>query len=226
MGYFPFFIELEGKRGVIVGGGTVAARKVEKLLAFGPELTVIAPDIEACVRTQGELLQKDAAGSLRFEERIFQMADLNGADFVIAATDDAALNGEVADYCKARRIPVNVADDREKCTFFFPALVKDGPLTVGISTDGKSPLAASWVRREIAEMLPESIGKTIDLLGQVRPVVLELEAEEKDRKKLFERLFFYCKECSEREKNVTAEELTNLVKTGWKKYLTQGTSEK
>lgn len=206
MGYFPFFVELEGKRGVIVGGGTVAARKIEKLLAFGPELTVIAPDIEACVKAQGELLQEDAAGSLHFEERVFRMVDLKGADFVIAATDDTALNGEIADYCKARRIPVNVADDRDKCTFFFPALIKDGALTVGISTDGKSPLAASWVRREIAGMLPESIGEVIDLMGQMRPVVMELEEEESARKELLERLFYYCMKRSEREKNITAEE--------------------
>ncbi len=146
MGYFPFFMELEGKCGVIVGGGNVAARKVEKLLAFGPDLTVIAPDIEACVKTQGKLLQEGAAASLQFEERAFRLEDLDHADFVIAATDDTVLNGEIADCCKARRIPVNVVDDREKCTFFFPALIKEGPLTIGISTDGKSPFAASWVR--------------------------------------------------------------------------------
>ncbi len=211
MGYFPFFIELEGKRGVIVGGGTVAARKVEKLLAFGPKLTVIAPDIEMCVKTQGELLQKDTAGSLHLEERVFRMEDLDGADFVIAATDDTALNGEIADCCKARRIPVNVADDREKCTFFFPALIKDGALTVGISTDGKSPFAASWVRREIAGMLPESVGEVIDLLGQIRPVVMAQEEEESARKKLFERLFFHCMDCMERGNGVTTAELTELV---------------
>lgn len=211
MGYFPFFVELEGKKGVIVGGGTVAARKVEKLLAFGPQLTVIAPDIEACVRIQGELLQKDAAGSLRFEERAFRMEDLDGADFVIAATDDTVLNGEIAAHCRESRIPVNVADDREKCNFFFPALVKEGPLTVGISTDGKSPLAASWVRREIAGMLPESIGEIIDLLGQIRPAVMALEAEEEDRKKLFEELFSYCMECSDGGQEITEEELTKLV---------------
>lgn len=211
MGYFPFFVELEGKKGVIVGGGTVAARKVEKLLAFGPQLTVIALDIEACMRTQGELLRKDAAGSLRFAERAFRMEDLDDADFVIAATDDTVLNGEIAVHCKESRIPVNVVDDREKCTFFFPALVKEGALTVGISTDGKSPLAASWVRREIAGMLPESIGEVIDLLGQIRPAVMALEEEEEDRKKLFEELFSYCMECSDGGQEITEEELTKLV---------------
>ncbi len=207
MGYFPFFVELEGRRGVIVGGGAVAARKVEKLLAFGPELTVIAPDIEMCVKTQGELLQKGAAGSLHFEERIFRMEDLSGADFVIAATDDTALNGEIADYCKANRIPVNVADDREKCTFFFPALIKDGALTVGISTDGKSPFAAAWVRRSLANGLPDGIGHIIDLMGQIRPAVMEQETREDRRKELFGRLFSYCLDCMEKGEHVTVEVL-------------------
>lgn len=215
MGYFPFFIELEGKHGVIVGGGNVAARKVEKLLMFGPKLTVVAPDIEACVRIlQGELPETDAAASLHFEERDFRAEDLQDADFVIAATDDETLNGHIADVCREKRIPVNVVDDREKCTFFFPALVKDGPLTVGISSDGKSPFAASWVRREIAGILPESIGNIIDLLGQMRPAVMELDVEESARRKLFERLFFYCMECLDKGYEITAEELTELVNAG------------
>lgn len=211
MGYFPFFMEMEGRRGVIVGGGTVAARKVEKLLMFGPDLTVVAPNIEACVRIQGELLQEDAAASLQFREREFRTEDLYGADFVIAATDDEALNGRIADSCREQRIPVNVVDDREKCTFFFPALVKDGPLTVGISTDGKSPLVSSWVRREVNGILPEGIGHVIDLLGQARPAVMALEREEGDRKELFGRLFSYCMDCLERGQGITAEELICLV---------------
>lgn len=130
---------------------------------------------------------------------------------MIAATDDETLNGRIADVCREKRIPVNVVDDREKCTFFFPALVKDGPLTVGISSDGKSPFAASWLRREIAKMLPESIGNIIDLLGRMRPAVMELDVEESARRKLFERLFFYCMGCLERGQKITEEELTELV---------------
>lgn len=194
MGYFPFFMEIAGKKGVIVGGGKVAARKVEKLLAFGPSLTVIAPRIDACARIREKLQQPDAAASLCLEERAVCMEDLADADFVIAATDDEPLNGRIADYCRAARIPVNVVDDRDKCTFFFPALVKEGPLTVGISTDGRSPAAASWVRQEISHMLPDGLGSIIDLLGQARPAVMELEAEETGRKELLQRMFLYCME--------------------------------
>ncbi len=214
MGYFPFFMEIEGKHGVVAGGGKVAARKVEKLLMFGPSLTVIAPMIEESMKGQEELLQKDAAASLQFRERTLQMEDLAGADFVIAATDDEALNGRIADYCRAERIPVNVVDDREKCTFFFPALVKEGPLTIGISTDGKSPAATSWVRREIAGKLPEGIGDVIDLLGQIRPAVMQMELEEEDRKKLFEKLLYHCLES---ENEVSQRDLTAFLQECFEK---------
>lgn len=208
MGHFPFFMEIEGKKGVIVGGGRVAVRKVEKLLPFGPSLTVIAPRIEEELRIQEKLPEQAAAASLYVEERMVRMEDLAGADFVIAATDEEALNGRIAAYCSARRIPVNVVDDREKCTFFFPALVKDGDLTVGISTDGKSPLAASWVRQRIEDALPEGMGAVIDLLGQMRPLVLERVPQEAARKEILERMFRYC---LEKKGRVSPGELAELL---------------
>lgn len=204
MGHFPFFMEIEGKKGVIAGGGRVAARKVQKLLAFGPALTVIAPQIEECMRIQEELLQEDAAASLLFLEREVRPEDLEGADFVIAATNEESVNGWISDYCRKEKIPVNVVDDKKKCTFFFPALVKDGPLTIGISTDGQSPLTAAWVRKEIAEKLPEGLGNVIDLMGQVRPQVLRMYAEEDARKEILERMFLYC---MEKDGKVTLKEL-------------------
>lgn len=206
MGYFPFFMDIAGKNGVIVGGGKVAARKVEKLLSFGPHLIVIAPKIEEWFRMQEKLLQKDGAASLVLVEREFEMADLTGAGFVIAATDDEALNGSISAYCKSKQIPVNVVDDREKCSFFFPALVREGDLTIGISTDGKSPMAASWVRKEISRTLPSGIGNVVDLMGQIRPRVMDMNMTEADRKALLEKMFLYC---LERDGNVTLEELAD-----------------
>ncbi len=203
-GYFPFFVDIAGKSGVIVGGGKVAARKLEKLLPFGPGLTVIAPHTEECVRAWEKSADKDRALSCRFVERELEPADLEGADFVIAATDDEAQNGRISDLCKERRILVNVVDDKEKCTFLFPALVREKDLTIGISTGGKSPAAASWIRKETKRALAPGIGDVIDLMGQIRPKVMELEASQKERKDILESLFLYC---VEREGKVMLEEL-------------------
>lgn len=190
MGYFPFFMDIAGKNGIIVGGGKVAARKAEKLLDFGPKLTVIAPRIEEYIREQG-------AASLVLQEREFCMEDLCGADFVIAATDDEVLNGRISDFCRESHILVNVVDDREKCTFFFPALVREGDLTVGISTDGRCPAAAAWVRKEISRMLPERLGEVVDLVGQIRPWVMELDVPEETRKAIMEKMFQLALQCME-----------------------------
>ena len=123
---------------------------------------------------------------------------------MIAATDDEVQNGRISDLCKARRILVNVVDDKEKCTFLFPALVREKDLTIGISTGGKSPAAASWIRKETKRALAPGIGDIIDLMGQIRPKVMELGASQKERKDILESLFLYC---VEREGKVTLEEL-------------------
>lgn len=210
MGYFPFFMDIAGKNGIIVGGGKIAARKVEKLLGFKPKLTVIAPRIEECIREQEKLLTEDELPSLFLKEREFCMSDLAGADFVIAATDDEILNGHISDYCMAEHIPVNVVDDREKCSFFFPALVREGNLTIGISTDGNSPVAAAWVRKEIARMLPGQLGKVIDLMGQLRPRAAKPDVPETVRKEVMEKVFAYC---MEKGGDVTAEEAERYLES-------------
>ena len=109
MGYFPFFIEIEEKDGLIVGGGNIAAHKIEKLKPFHPRLTVIAPKI-------GEEIKKDT--SLVWKERRFSDEDVEGMSFVIAATDDEQCNREISEYCRRERILVNVVDDKEKCSFY------------------------------------------------------------------------------------------------------------
>lgn len=204
MGYFPFYTEIAGRNGVIIGGGRVAARKVEKLLAFGPKLTVIAPEIEPCIRELEAVAEEKGAAPLMLKERMFQMPDLTGADFVIAATDDETLNGRVSEYCMAEHIPVNVVDDRAKCSFLFPALVQEGDLTIGICTNGRSPAAAAWVRKKISQQLPDGLGQTIDLMGQIRTYIMEADAPEAARKDILEKLFLYC---IERQGAVPLEEL-------------------
>lgn len=162
MGYFPFFMDLAGQKGLVVGGGTVALRKVQKLLPYGPRLTVAAwifhPDLAAMPELT--LLRRSFAPDL-----------LDGKRFVIAATGDRAVDREIAALCKQCCVPVNVVDDREACTFLFPALVKRGDLSIGISTGGASPSAAVYLKEQISALLPDDFGPMLAELEALRPVV-------------------------------------------------------
>ena len=184
MGYFPFFMELEGREGLVVGGGAVAARKVQKLLPYGPRLTVAAPEILP------EIAELPGVTLLR---RAFAPGMLEGKCFVIAATDSREANREIAALCRERGIPVNAVDDKEACTFLFPALVKRGDLTVGVSTAGASPSAAAWVKRRTAGVVPEDFGELLAYLASLRPMVRERVPEER-RAAVFSRLFSACLE--------------------------------
>lgn len=184
MGYFPFFVDLEGREGLVVGGGAVALRKLQKLLPYGPRLTVAAPEL---------LAEIEALPGLTRLRRSFAPAMLEGKGFVIAATDDREVNREIAALCRERGIPVNAVDDKEQCTFLFPALVKRGDLTVGVSTAGASPSAAAWVRRRVSERLPEDFGELLDYLASLRPMVRKRVAAE-NRAAVFARLFSACME--------------------------------
>lgn len=209
MGYFPFFVDLEGREGLVAGGGAVALRKIQTLLPYGPRLTVAAPEI---------LPEIEALPGLTLLRRAFAPAMLEGKRFVAAATDSREANREIAALCRERGILVNAADDKDQCTFLFPALVRRGDLTVGISTSGASPSAAAWVKRRVSERIPEDFGELLDYLASLRPVVRERVAEER-RAAAFSRLFSVCLEGGfPLEEAALAEVLENAAGTG-KVYL-------
>lgn len=185
MSYFPFFIELDQKEGLIVGGGRVALGKARRLLRYGPRLTVAAP----------QLLPDfyDLSGVVLLE-RTYAPDLLEGKFFVVAATGDVALDRHISQLCRERDILVNAADGREACTFLFPSLVKRGSLSVGVSTGGASPSMAAWLREEIEGRLPERTEKILDFLQDQRPLVKKEITEEKRRAELFRALFAACLE--------------------------------
>lgn len=180
MAYFPFFVELSGRSGLIVGGGTVALRKAGKLLPYGPKLTVVAPEI---------LPQLAALPGLRLLPRPFQPQDLEGQSFVIAAADDPAVNRLVASLARKRGIPVNTADSKEESTFLFPALVRRGELSVGISTSGASPTAAVWLKDQVETLLPQHLEEILLWLEQLRPQLTQGPLSPTQRHALLPRLF-------------------------------------
>lgn len=180
MAYFPFFVELSGRSGLIVGGGTVALRKAGKLLPYGPRLTVVAPEI---------LPQLAALPGVQLLARPFQPQDLDGQSFVIAAADDPAVNRLVSSLARERGIPVNAADSKEDSTFLFPALVRRGELSVGISTSGASPTAAVWLKDQVEHLLPQHLEEILLWLEQLRPQLTQGPLSPAQRHALLPRLF-------------------------------------
>lgn len=204
MGYFPFFMDMEGKEGLIIGGGSVARRKMEKLLPYGSRLTIAAPRFQEQIRqTEGIVLVQGP-----FTEEL-----LEGKYFVIAATDDEQLNRRIAKLCGERGILVNVADRKELCTFLFPSLVKRGRLSVGISTEGASPSAAIRVKEKLEQWIPENFDRILEFLESKRPVVKAAIPSEEDRARVFARLFG---QCMEKGRPLTEEEFQQEIRlTGY-----------
>ena len=185
MAYFPFFMDVSAGDGLVVGGGAVALRKVEKLLPYAPRLTVCAPFF---------LPEFQALPGLTLLRRPFEPSMVDGTLFVIAATGDRALNRQISALCRERHIPVNAVDDRDACTFLFPALVKRGPLSVGISTGGASPTAAVHWKEQIDRLIPEDAGELLDYLDGLRKVVKEAVPDGMARAAVFSILFDTCLE--------------------------------
>ncbi len=185
MAWFPFFMDVSAGDGLIVGGGRVALRKIEKLLPYEPQLTV-------CAKTF--LPEIEAVPGLKLLRGPFQPSMVEGKLFVISATNDNDLNSEIAALCREKRIPVNVVDDREKCTFLFPALVKRGPLSIGISTGGASPSGAVYWKREIDRLIPRDAGELLAYLDGLRETVKEAVPDGMARAAVFSILFDTCLE--------------------------------
>ena len=176
-------MDIGGEPALIAGGGTIALRKIQKLLPFGPELTVVAPEICGEIR---------AIPGLRLKERKFVPGDEKNMKFVIAATDDRTVNRLIHDCCVSASIPVNTVDDAELCTFIFPALVEKGRLTLGISTSGSSPAAAVYLKNKINGLIPDNFGEILDFLDIKRKEFKKLIPEEKKRQAAMKELFCAC----------------------------------
>ncbi|MCS7284897.1 MAG: bifunctional precorrin-2 dehydrogenase/sirohydrochlorin ferrochelatase [Hydrogenobacter thermophilus] len=162
MPHFPAFISLEGKKVVVVGGGVVAERKIEKLLPFKPSIRVISPAFTAGI----EKLRRE--GKVSVVKRKFMLPDIRDAFMVIVAVDNIKLQKRIYEYCKKRRILCNAVDSPDFCTFIFPALVIRGDIVIGISTSGKVPALSRSLREYVQKALPENLEQVKEKLETMR----------------------------------------------------------
>lgn len=144
--YFPMFIDLTDRKIFVAGGGRIARRRMEALVKFGADIHVTAPR----VRPEIALLAEE--GKIKTILREYRPSDLDGMEFAIAATDDREVNRAVYAECRKRGIPVNVADDKTLCDFYFPALVLTDDVVIGIGSGGESPGRVKEVRQRIEKL--------------------------------------------------------------------------
>ncbi len=179
---FPIFVNLRGRRVLVVGAGSVGAAKAEGLLRAGAEVHVVAPHAKEWVR------QKASGKDLLWHAREFAAADVDGTFLVVAATDSPALNQEVFRAAAQRRVPCNVVDDPEHCDFFYPAVVRRGALQIAISTAGLSPALAHRLRVELERQFGPEYAEWIDEVGRNRREILARDMPEKQRHELLEQI--------------------------------------
>lgn len=177
--YYPVFLVLQGKFCLVVGGGEVAARKVASLLECGAVVRVVSPTLLP------ELAALTDEGQISASRRPFVPDDTDGANLVIAATNQLAVNRMVAVHCRQKKIPVNVVDAPELCDFLVPATIRRGPLTIAVSTGGALPAMARKIRRKLEEDFDQNYGLLLAALGSARNRVLEEIDDPGRRKRIF-----------------------------------------
>lgn len=179
---YAAFLDLRGKRVLLVGGGEVAFRKAEALQRTGCRMTVVSREFKPAFREW--LAEKDI---LR-HERPYRRGEAAEYEVVFSATDDAETNQAVAQDATAAGRPVNVADEPKLCSFFVPAVVRRGPLQIAVSTGGKCPALARRIRQDLEERFPDSYGALLVQLGDIRNAMKSSVSSEYQRKRILQRI--------------------------------------
>lgn len=162
MSYFPIYIEMAGRRCLVIGGGAVAERKIASLLEVDAEVTVISPDVTDTIAGWSK------NNSIQFKARRYQPGDLADYQLVFVATDDGEVNAQVYQEGKSDGAWVNAADDPAHCDFILPSVLRRGELTVAVSSGGNSPALARTIREELELHFTADYEMLTKLAGDVR----------------------------------------------------------
>ena len=180
--FYPAFLDLRGRRAVVIGGGAIAEQKVVGLLAAGARVTVISPGVSR------RLEDLAAAGTVTIERRPYRPGDLAGAFLAIAATDDRAANRAVWVEAEARGVLLNAVDDLPHCSFIAPAIHRQGDVAVAVSTAGKSPALAVRLRERIGRLIGPEYATLLELLGELRAELARRVPDARIRTRLWYRI--------------------------------------
>jgi precorrin-2 dehydrogenase / sirohydrochlorin ferrochelatase len=182
MSYYPIFVDLSGRKAVVIGGGAVAQRKIKDLLEYGAVVHVISRDLTP------ELHDLLSRGDIRLLSGDFDESHIEGACIVTAATNDKALNRRISEAAKSRNILVNVVDQPEECSFIVPSMIKRGSLLIAVSTSGKSPALAKKIRETLSVEFGKEYGYFLNIMAGIRKRLFSENIPEAERGRLFHEL--------------------------------------
>jgi precorrin-2 dehydrogenase/sirohydrochlorin ferrochelatase len=182
MANYPIYINLSGRRVVVIGGGSVAARKAQVLLEAGARLVIVSDKFDEAFEEMCKGLDVELVKSKYSKEY------LGRAVLVVAATNDMPLNREIYSNCQELEILCNVVDQPDLCDFYVPAIVRRGNLQIAISTEGDCPAYAGHLRRKLEDEFTEDHGSFLEQLKLMREYVIENVPSGADRKSLLGQL--------------------------------------
>lgn len=201
MAYFPFMVDVENQTCLIVGGGPIAFRKALTIASYGARIRMVAL---AFSRELSELEQL----SIQCIQKPFEEEDLEGVDFVIVATNLPELNHRIAGISKERRLPVNVVDVKEECSFIFPAVLRQEDITIAVSTGGACPAATKRIKNLIAETIPAYFSVIVGAFKNQREMIKSRLDTEEARIELFNTL---CEWATENKELLTKEQVNHAI---------------
>lgn len=182
MRYYPVYLDMRGRKALVVGGGAVGSRKAATLLRAGARVTVVSP------RARQALQDLAGEGRLTWHARPYRSADMEDTFLVFSATDDPGVNRQIEADAARHGVLSNFAETPERGHFLLPAVVERGDLLISISTSGASPAVARRLRQALEAHFGEEYGPFLRILGNVREYVLVREHAPEAHKQLFERL--------------------------------------
>jgi len=176
MSFFPAYFNLKNRKILLIGGGYIALEKLEKLVDFTKEITVISKEISSNFQDFASLHE------ITIEKRAYEIGDILTYDIVIVATDTVTLHKSIYEESRSTRVLVNSVDDTAYCDFIFPSYVKKGDLTISVSTSGTSPAMAKRLRIYLEKLIPSSIEAFLKEMKELRKTL----PKGKERMKFFE----------------------------------------
>lgn len=179
MSYYPIMIDLTDREVLVVGGGSVAGRKIATLIEYGAVVSVVSRELSP------ELKNLVDSGRVKYLGGEFSLVFLKDKFLAFAATDDSDLNRRISRAAQAKGMLINAVDQPADCTFIVPSIIRQGDLTISVSTSGKSPALAKRIREKLSSIFGNEYGLFLRMMGKIRESVLSRSSDQKENSRVF-----------------------------------------